>query len=97
MKELTIQGKTLQYEIMDNTSEYGYNSWTEFYLGTTTRTYQRFGFFGKVMTEVKPKYVFTIHRNIESKNYTKKTIRKLIETELELLDRAAEIARGEII
>lgn len=97
MKELTIQGKTLQYEIMSDVSEYGANSWTEFYYGVSTRTYKKYIFFGELITEVKPKHVFTIWRDIENKQYTKKSIRKLIEHELELFGRAEEIARGEII
>jgi hypothetical protein len=96
MKELTIQGRTLQYEIMNYNNDFG-SVFTEFYEGTITKSYRMFGFFGKVITEVKPKHVFTIYRNIESRNYDKKTIRKLIEAELELIDRVDEIKRGEII
>ena len=71
--------------------------WTEFYEGTTTKTYKRFCLFGKETTVVKPKYVFTIYRDIEDKSYTKKQVRDWIQYELDLLNREDEIRRGEII
>lgn len=97
MKELTILGKTLQYEIMSDFNEYGANSWTEFYYGVSTRTYKKYIFFGELITEVKPKHVFTIYKNIENKIYTQREIREAILRQLELLDREAQINRGEII
>ena len=89
MKTLTINNRTLQYTLCYHTSEYGHSEWTEFYEGTITETHKKYWLFGKEITTTKPKKVFTIWRNIESKDYTKKQV--------ELLDREDEIRRGEII
>ena len=80
-----------------HTSEYGDNTWAKFYIGTTTRTYKKCWLFGKKITVIEPKYVFTIWRDIQSKDYTKKQVRGWIEHELELLGREEEIKKGEII
>ena len=97
MKTLEINGVTLQYEMCYHTSEYGDNTWAKFYIGTTTRTYKKCWLFGKKITVIEPKYVFTIWRDIQSKDYTKKQVRGWIEHELELLGREEEIKKGEII
>jgi hypothetical protein len=97
MKELTIQGKTLQYEIKHEVSEYSSSTWTEFYIGSETVIYRKYWLFGELITKTYPKLVFKIWRNIEDKTYTKSQVRKWIEYQLELLDREAQIARGEII
>ena len=97
LKTLEINGVTLQYEMLYHNSEYGENTWYRFYLGTTTRTYKKCWLFGKKITLIEPKYVFTIWRDIESKDYTKKQVRGWIEHELELLGREAQIRKGEII
>jgi hypothetical protein len=97
MKTLTINNRELKYRIFWHSSKYGECEWTEFYEGTTTKTYKRFCLFGKETTVVKPKYVFTIYRDIEDKSYTKKQVRDWIQYELDLLNREDEIMRGEII
>lgn len=97
MKTLTINNRTLQYTLCYHTSEYGHSEWTEFYEGTITETHKKYWLFGKEITTTKPKKVFTIWRNIESKDYTKKQVRDWIERQVELLDREDEIRRGEII
>lgn len=94
LKTLGINGMIIHYELFINTNGY---SKTEFYIGTTKRTYKKYGFFGKVMIEIKPKHVFTILKNIEYNGYTKKQVRDWIEHELTLLKRAEEIKNGELI
>ena len=94
LKTLEINGITLQYEVVNSSD--GSNN-TEFYLGTTSRKYKKYGFFGKEMTEVNPNYVFTIWKDIEYHGYTKKQVRGWIEYELSLLNRKEEIKKGEII
>jgi hypothetical protein len=100
-KTITINGRELQYERCFNSSEWGESTWYNFYEGTTTRTttYKRFIFFGETITisETKPKHIFTIHSDIESKNLTKTDVRKMIEKQLELLDREEEIKKGNLI
>ncbi len=83
MKTLTINNRTFDYKICWSSSEYGSSEWTEFYEGTTTKTYKRFWLFGKEITVVKPKYVFTIYRDIEDKSYTKKQVRDWIIRQIE--------------
>lgn len=95
MKELTIRGKTLQYKVFVN--EYDSYDYTEFYMGTYTVSKRKYIFFGETITEVKHKHVFTIYKNIEDKHYSSIEIRELILRELGLLDREAQINRGEII
>jgi hypothetical protein len=98
MKTLEINGVSLQYLMFESHNEYdGGSTWTRFYIGNTTRTYRKYWLFGKNVTVIEPKYVFTIWRDIESKDYTKKQVRGWIEHELELLGREGEIKRGEII
>jgi hypothetical protein len=94
LKTLEINGITIQYKIFNNPNSY---SKSEFYIGTTTRTYKKYIFFGKVITEIKPKLVFTLFKDIESFRYTKKQVRGWIEYELTLLKRAEEIKKGELI
>lgn len=97
LKTLEINGKELQYKMYCHTSEYGSNTWAKFYIGTETKTYRKYYLFGEKIISIQPKYVFTIWKNIESEDYTKKQVRGWIERELELLDRKEEIKRGEII
>ena len=97
MKTLNVNGRVLQYELFWHSSEYGTSEWTEFYEGTITETRKKYWLFGKEITNIKPKKVFTIWRNIESPDYTKKQIRALLEHEVEKLDRKKEIENGEII
>jgi len=97
MKTLNVNGREFQYELFWHSSEYGTSEWTEFYEGTITETRKKYWFFGKEIKVTKPYKVFTIWKNIESKDYTKKQIRALIEHEVEKLDRKKEIENGEII
>lgn len=97
MKTLTINNRTLQYKLCFDSFEYGDSEWTEFYEGTITETHKKYWLFGEEITTVKPRKVFTIWANIESKHITKKEVRTWIEREVELLDREDEIRRGEII
>lgn len=97
LKTLEINGISLQYLMFESRGEYGGSTFARFYMGTTTRTYRKYWLFGEKITVFEPKYMFTIWRDIESKQYTKKQVRGWIEHELELLGREAEIRKGEII
>lgn len=102
MKELTIEHRgriwNLKYQVFNDYDEYnGTYYWTEFYMGTETRTFKRFLFFGETITKTEPKMVFKVWKNIESVGYTKDQIRTSITHELDLLVRADEIAKGEIV
>ncbi len=99
MKSVTIEGRTLQYETKwYSMGEYGEYPVTIFYEGTETVT-KRTGFLGlgpKVTKEV-PKQIFKIHEDSKNTELTKDWWKKAIEHELELLDRKAQIERGELI
>jgi hypothetical protein len=97
MKTLEINGVSLQYLMFESQGEYGNSTWARFYMGTTSKTYRKYWLFGEKITVIEPKYVFSIWKDIESKDYTKKQVRAWIEHELELLNRAEEIRKGEII
>lgn len=97
LKIIEINGVTLHYERIHHCSEYGESTRYRFYHGTITRRYRKYWLFGEEITVVEPTYVFTIFRDIESKDYTKKQVRGWIEHELELMGREDEIKRGEII
>ena len=97
MKEIFINGRQFQYEVVAYTGEFGYYHETEFYEGVETITRRKFLLFGNKITITKPKWVFTIHCDIESEYYTKSEIRDKIEKQVELLERKKQIERGEII
>jgi hypothetical protein len=97
MKTLTINNRTFQYEIFEDSTEWGTYQYTEFYDGTITVTRKKYWLFGEKNTKTIPNHVFTIYNDIEDKTYTKKQVRGWIERQVELLDREEEIERGEII
>ena len=97
VKTLTINDRTFQYQIFEESTEWGTYQYTEFYDGTTTVTSKKYWLFGEKITKTIPKLVFTIWNDIEDNTYTKKQVRSWIEHQVELLDREEEIKRGEII
>ena len=65
MKEITINGRTLQYQTLWDGNEAGEWCWTEFYDGTVKIKRKKFVFFGKVIEEEIPitfLLYITIHR-----------------------------------
>ena len=97
MKEITIGNRTLQFEVKCEASECDSYEFTEFYEGTETVTRKKWLFWGETITEVKPKLVFTIWRDITSPKLTKEYWRREIGKEIELLDRRDQILNGEYI
>jgi hypothetical protein len=101
LKELKIEHKgiirNLLYEVCYHVSEYGESHWTVFYEGETTKTYRKYWLFGEKITEIVPKEVFTIWFNIEEPTRTKRELSERLHRELEILGRADEIAKGELV
>ena len=97
MKEVTIGNRTLQCKTYNKETEYGYYKCTGFYEGTEIVTRKKWGFWGKTITEEKPKLVFTIDADIDSPKLTKEYWRREIGKQIELLDRRDEILNGEYI
>ena len=100
MKNITIDGRTFQYEIKGyGCGEYGafIGYETLFYYGTTKQYKKEYILFGKLKVIEKPKFAFKVDRNIENPDYSKEKVRDLIRKELTIFDRKVEIENGEII
>jgi hypothetical protein len=91
---ITIAGRTLTFEVFLSDES---NDRTEFYEGTYTNTYKKWGLFGETITEEIPKCVFTICEAITNPKKSKEWWQKELTKEIELLDRKEEIERGEFI
>jgi hypothetical protein len=97
MNTLFINGRQFQYEVEAYIGEFGYYHETQFYEGVETYTRKKYFLFGDNVTISKPKWVFTIHCNIESEGYTKSEIKEKIDKQIQLLERKKEIENGQII
>ena len=96
-KEIVIKGRKFQYQTMWDCGELDEWEWTEFFDGVKTQTKRKFWIVGEKYTVDVPKLVFTVNFNIESPIFTKAWLRERLEKEVELLNRKAEIERGELI
>ena len=93
---LTIAERTLTFKVFVS-NESSVFDYTEFYEGTETHTYKKWGLFGDTITEELPKYVFTIDEAITNPNKSKEWWQKELLEKVELLKRKEEIERGEFI
>lgn len=89
--------RTLQYDFQYIDCHYDGFYRTNFFEGTETITERKFWLFGPKITKEQPKMIFKLDLDIRDINYTKKEIKNKIQRKLELLERGAEIERGEII
>ena len=97
MKTITVKDYTLHYKVEYDVNEFGDCEWTDFFLGTETVTRRKFWLFGKKIEKQVPKFVFSVNFDIETPTRTKQEIREILERRVELLNRAEEIEKGEII
>lgn len=98
MKKITILEQEFEYKVYADANEHdGVYYWTEFYQWTEVKTHKKYFLFGEVFTKIVPKLVFEVWIDIEDSCYTKAKIRARLEEQVELLNRAKEISRGEII
>jgi hypothetical protein len=102
MYEIEIGGKKFNYDIYSDYNEYdGTYHWTEFYktimVNEKKWSWRKFRFISTSNMVEKKIKLFTIGFDIHNPNYTKSDIRKKLEREVELLGRAEEIERGEIV
>lgn len=97
MKTLDVNGRVFEYKQYANFGECGTSNWTEFYDGTETKSKKKYLFFGPVITETIPKFVFRVPYDIEDPIHLKSAVRRTIEAYVELLGRQEEINKGEII
>lgn len=97
MKEITLLGVTLQYETTYDSHELGEEARTDFYMGTTTLTKKKWVFYGPEYKETVPKKVFTIYADSQNVNLSKSWWREKITEKLEVMNRALELEKGELI
>ena len=98
MKSITIKGRQYTYKICFECGEDYSWEWTEFYDGKTrTHKYRKYCLFGPIIIEEIPMIAFKVGFNIENPRITKQDLRERLEKEVELLERADEIRRGELI
>lgn len=97
MKTIEINGRKIQYEVLYDVSEYGDTYETVFYEGTQIVSKKKYLLFGETITKEVPREIFRLYFNIEDEGRTKSETRTIIERRLELLDRKAQIERGEIV
>lgn len=97
MKTIEINGRKIQYEVLYDVSEYGDTYETVFYEGTQIVSKKKYLLFGETITKEVPREIFRLYFNIEDEGRTKSETRAIIERRLELLDRKAQIERGEIV
>lgn len=97
MKKINILGQEYGYQTYTGCDEGGSWSGTKFFLGEEVVRYRKYWLFGPVITKSVPKMVLEVYFNIESPNYTKEELIKRLEEPFRILNRTAEIARGEII
>jgi hypothetical protein len=103
MKTITIQGRTFEYIIFTNLVSTGgvldykriYS--TEFYQGTKQITKRSPIAFWNKITETILNLVFKVDFNIEDATITKAELREKLEDKLAVIERAEEIAKGELI
>lgn len=98
MRTINIAGRELQYQTIWDCDEWGEWCWTEFYEGTIEVSKRRFPKFWTKQTVAEPKMIFKIDgANTEDPNLLKRWWNERILKELEILDRSAQIERGELI
>jgi len=101
MKEIKIQNRTFLYNVIyQDCGDYGMFECgvTNFYDPTPQiKKRKKYLFWGKNINYEKYKKLFHINCDIESPEYTKEEITKLIMHNIAILNRAEEIERGEII
>lgn len=96
MKTIKVNDIELQYEVKVDVSEWGINTWTEFYLGTETVTKRKYWLFGPLITKEFPKLAFEIYEDANDPSLSKQFWKTSIQRKLELLNRREELERGEL-
>ena len=100
-KTINIDGRKLDYEVEDSSSEWGVDFVTKFYEGELEIKERKYYFFGPITKYKLPKLIFSIWGDIECPSRTKEQCRKLINKELKKYDkitkRKEEISNGKLI
>lgn len=94
--KITISGEEFFYNVEIYDSEYA-DFYTVFYKEVEVKTRKKFIFFGPIVTREVPKILFKTEFSIKTVMKTKDEVRKILERKVELLSRAEQIKKGEII
>lgn len=101
MYEIEINGRKLNYKIYYSSSEYGDSYETVFFDKIMVQekrwSWRKFKFVetGKLIEENKK--LFCLYLDLHDATYTKSEIREKLNKKMEILGRAEEIERGEVI
>ena len=101
MKELDFDGRLFFYKITEHDcGDYGAFVCYETHFYDTEpiiKERKKYLFFGPTVQVTSYKELFTLHFDMESPDYTKKEVRAKIQKQVDLLNRKAEIAKGEFV
>ena len=94
MKEIQIDGRTLQFESF--TDRWG-DKKTIFYEGKESYEVKKYLLFGEKITKIRNKEIFRLDFDVSDLTNTKEMWRNLIRKNLDFLKRKEELDRGELI
>lgn len=97
VKKLEVNGRTLYFEKKYHEGEISDYYTTLFYTELKTKLVKKYIFFGPLIEVPDYEVAFELDVDIDSIRITKQELRKMIEKEMALLERADEIKRGEYI
>jgi len=98
LKKLKFDNKIFYYIVKHHYSDYGENSWTNFFsTNDKIRLVKKYRIFGPLVEVIDNKFLFRLDYSIESCNYTKEKVRKDLTKQVALLGRCDEIKRGQIV
>lgn len=97
LRYVDIDGRIIHYKCLSHIGEYGEMHWTEFYEGTEKFYKKKYFLFGEKVEYERPKLIFTIYEDCDCPRRTRGWWRERIMHNLELLNRADELKRGELI
>ena len=98
LKPLNFRGRNLFYKLRLIDTDYGCSYVSDFYLtNNVTKRRKKFYLWGEIILIPNNKVEFTVRFNIESRNFSKKTVRKKLGEKVDLLDRSDELKKGEIV
>lgn len=97
MRYIVIDDRIIHYKCFHQYGEYGDDYWTEFYEGTIQVTRKKYVIFGESITTEEPRLIFKIYEDCDCPTRSRGWWRERITRELELISRAEELKRGELI
>ena len=96
-KEIIVDGQTFLYRNINYDDGTYYSEWTDFYQGEEQQKVFQLCFWRPSKFKNVPKLVFTVKEDIESISLTADDVLRMIRRKIALMDRQAQIERGEIL